>query len=106
MGDILANAKQNIALYRMAIAYGVLFSINSLTTAIVLSFMNTTWDQLDHTSKFLLVVGILQNWTGTLLAFLSKAARRLESGETPIPQVDTTLVTKQALDNPGNIVKG
>lgn len=75
--------------YKMAILIGILFSINALATAIVLSFMNVSWSQLDPTSKFILIVGILQNWTGTMLAFFNKSLSRVEQGKFPIDTGDT-----------------
>lgn len=80
--------KQAVA-YKMAIFFGVLFSLNSLFTAILISFLNTDWSILSATSKFLLIIGILQNWTGTLLAFFNKTISRVEQGKFPIDTGDT-----------------
>ncbi len=74
-----------IVIYKLVITYVVLFSINSLATAIVASFMNTEWSDLSATSKFILIVVILQNWSGTLLALFNKAAAEVQSGSLPIP---------------------
>lgn len=78
----------------MAILMIVLFSINSLTTAIVASFMNTDWSTLSPTSKWLLVTVVVQNWTGTLLAFFNKTLSRIESGKSPFESGDTQTFTK------------
>lgn len=94
MRQILSQAKQSLIIYRLAIAYGLLFSANALFSAIVASFLNTNWSDLNRTSKFLVIVVIAQNWTGVLLAFLNKTLSRIESGQPPIQTGDTTQFTQ------------
>ena len=77
--------KENIIKYRLAIFYGVLFSFNALASAITASFLNVEWDSLSGTSKFLLIIVVAQNWTGTMLAFMSKTIARLDQGLDPVP---------------------
>lgn len=81
----------------MAILMIVLFSLNSLCTAIVASFMNTEWSTLTPTSKILLITVVLQNWTGTLLAFFNKTMSRIESGKSPFESGDTQTFTKSSI---------
>jgi len=76
-------------LYKMVFLMLVLFSINALASAIMLSFLNVDWSQLSPTSKFLIWVAVLQNWTGTLLAFFNKSISRVEQGRFPIDTGDT-----------------
>lgn len=83
-----------VTLYKMAILIGVLFSINALSSSIVASFMNTEWSTLSGTSKFLLIVVILQGWTGTMLAFFNKTLGRIEAGKTPFDSGNTTTFTR------------
>lgn len=85
----MKNIAKLAVAYKMAILIGALFSINALSTAIVASFMNTDWAQLNTTSKFLLVIVVLQNWTGTMLAFFNKTLSRVEQGKFPIDTGDT-----------------
>lgn len=85
---------QKAGTYKMAIVIGMLFSINSLSTAIVASFMNADWANLDGTSKFLLVVVVIQNWTGTMIAFANKTLARIEQGKLPLETGDTQLFNK------------
>lgn len=73
----------------MAIFIGILFSINALATAIVASFMNAEWSQMSPTSKFLLIIVVLQNWTGTMIAFFNKTLSRIEKGSFLIDTGDT-----------------
>lgn len=80
---------QAVTVYKMAIFIGFLFTLNSLSTAIVASFMNADWANLDGTSRFLLVVVVLQNWTGTMIAFFNKTLSRIEQGKFPIDTGDT-----------------
>jgi len=70
---------------RMAWIYGVLFSLNALTTCLIASLSNAKWASLDSQSKFLMVVVIFGNWSGVIMAFLSKTVARMEAGKDPIP---------------------
>lgn len=86
--------KQSLLYYRMAIFYGVLFSLNSLFSVTVASFLNIDYENISNTSKFLVIIVILQNWTGTMLAFLNKTMSRvaedkplIETGDTAPPFV-------------------
>lgn len=81
MSALISTALQ----YRIAIFYGVLFSLNALFTAIIASFMNTEWSSLTETKKFLLVILILQNWTGVLIAFLNQTISRITNGGPILP---------------------
>lgn len=85
----MRNLTKLALVYKMAILIGVMFSFNALATAIVASFMNTDWNQLNATSKFLLVIVVLQNWTGTMLAYFNKTLSRVEQGKFPIDTGDT-----------------
>lgn len=97
MSQILDAARKNLVIYRLAIIYCVLFSVNSLTTAIVASLLNTNWRDLDQTSKFLLVIVVIQNWTGVLLAFFNKTMSRIGSGQPPLTTGDTAFLTQSTI---------
>lgn len=81
--------KANIVKYKMVIFYILLFTLNSLATSIIAAFMNVEWSALTSTAKFLLIVVILQGWTGTMLAFFNKSMSRIEEGKFPIDTGDT-----------------
>lgn len=98
----MKNLTQQFIIYKVAILIGVLFSINSLSTALVASFANAEWATLSPTSKFLLIVVVLQNWTGTMLAFLNKTISRVEKGQFPL---DTSLGTSTGDTNAQAFVK-
>lgn len=87
--------KNGVARYKLVIFYVCLFSFNSLSTAIVASFLNTEWSSLSSTSKFLLVVVVVQNWTGSMLAFFNKSLARVEQGKSFLETGDTQMITKQ-----------
>lgn len=94
MKRLLSAAKENVIYNKLAYFYGALFSINSLATAIVASFMNVEWSDLSATSKILLLIVVLQNWTGTMLAFVNRTMARAQAGEPLVPTGDTTLTVK------------
>lgn len=84
--------------YRVAIIWFCLFSINALCTAIVVALVGCTWIALDFQSKFIIIIAIVGNWTGTIMAFVSKSAKKIEETGNPldITQItgDTTFVKK------------
>jgi hypothetical protein len=77
--------------FRMAIVWGCLFGINSLFTCMLVSLSNVQWTSLSTQSKFLILVGIGANFTGVMMAFLSKTIARLESGKPIINGTDSTI---------------
>ena len=79
---------------KMAVAWGVLFSLNSLGTCIMVALNNTVWVELTAQKKFVLVLGVMVNWTGVILAFVSKTVARLEAGKLPPTNGDTSFLTK------------
>lgn len=90
MSEIMVSARRGLMLYKMAVVYVILFSVNALATAVICSFLNTEWSAISPTKRFLLVTVILQNWTGVLLAFFNKSINRAEQGQFPIPTGDTS----------------
>lgn len=55
-----------------------LFSLNSLGTSIIASLMGTNWDTITGQQKFEIIVAILVNWTGMIMAFFSKATQKVQ----------------------------
>lgn len=85
--------------YRVAILWFVLFSINTLGTSITVALVGSDWAALDSQSKFMICTSILTNWTGSIIAFVSKAAKKVEDGANPLDIVtaqtgDTTFTKK------------
>lgn len=81
--ELLNKAKLQWLAYRLAIMWFALFSLNALCTAITASIVGKNWGELSSQDKFIIVVLITQNWTGTIMAFFSKATQKLSSGEAP-----------------------
>lgn len=61
-----------------AAAWLFLFTTVSLCTAITASLVNSDWDNMNGQSKFLMFVAIIGSWGNTMLAFFSKAAKRVQ----------------------------
>lgn len=81
-----AISKQ-LSVYKLVIVYILLFSFNSLCTAVDAAMLNNNWADMTTTVKFLTIIVVLQNWTGVLLAFFNKSLSQAEAGQFPI---DTT----------------
>lgn len=67
--------------YKMAVFWFILFSVNSLCTSITASMAGSVWGNLDPQSKFTIIVAIVGNWTGTIMAYLSKQSQRTKQLE-------------------------
>ena len=78
MSESIANAGNKIWEMRLAIFWFVLFSVNSLCTCIVASMAGCVWDNIGPQDKFTMVVAIAGNWTGTIMAFVSKESSRIK----------------------------
>jgi hypothetical protein len=87
--NTIATGGKQLWKFRMAILYCVLFSINSLLTTLIASLVNADWSVMNGQSRLLLYFVVGANWTGTMLAFMSKNSKKLEDGDLP----DDTSVT-------------
>lgn len=67
----------------MAILWFVLFSVNALCTSMVAALTGSSWVLLDNQSRLMIVIAIIGNWTGTVMAFISKQSTRFSQGSTP-----------------------
>lgn len=92
MNDTLAKTT-----LRMAVAWGVFFSLNALGSCILAAFVNASWDDMGTSKRVLMGIAIGTNWTAMMMAFMSKTIARLENGQRPIGN-GTDYFTKT--DNP------
>ena len=82
MPAIINDARLKLVEYRVAVFWFCLFSINALCSAMTIALTNATWADMDAQSKFLVGVGVIWNWTGTIMAFISNSAARVkQTGE-------------------------
>lgn len=95
--QITEVAKSNLVEFRIAIFWFCLFSVNSICSAILIALSNATWSELDPQGKFLIVIGIVFNWTGTIMAFVSKQASRIKQTGELFPAGDTQQFTRTDL---------
>ena len=75
-----------------------LFSVNSLATSITASLLGTNWMTLSGQQKFEIVVAIIGNWTGTIMAFLSKASSKVAKGIDPLTTGNTDFFADPGFD--------
>lgn len=77
---MLDKAKIAWLTWRLVIVYIVLFSINTLSVAITAALINATWTQIDTQGRIMIVVSIVSNWTGTMLAFVVGLIHKTKDG--------------------------
>lgn len=68
----------------LAIIWGSLFSIGALGTSVLAALTGADWTRLNGQARFLIVVAIIVNWSGTMGAFISKAVARMRDGKSPV----------------------
>ena len=77
--DNISKAGNAIWEWRIAILLFLLFSVNSLCMIILAALAGADWAQIDAQAKFMIYVAVLGNWTGVILAFVSKQAARIKN---------------------------
>ena len=70
---------------RIALLWFALFSLNSLGTAITAALVGADWATLDAQGRLMIYVAVTVNWTGTVMAFLSKEVSRIKQTGEIIP---------------------
>ncbi len=98
MSAMIDKARLAAIEFRMAIFWFFLFSMNALGTCVLASLTGTKWGTLDGQSKFLIIVAIFVNWSGTIMAFVSRAARRINQTGEIFPQGDTQFIPRSPVD--------
>jgi hypothetical protein len=88
MKAVAQSFMQSVWYYKLAIAWGILFTIQSVGTIVLAAMVNVNWSELDTQGKFLLLVGMSANWAGMMMAFLSRVVSRLSENK-PIMDIET-----------------
>lgn len=89
------QAKITALEWKMAIAWFVLFSVNSLGSCMLAASAGSVWSSLGTQERLTVITAVVVNWTGTIMAWISKSAKKLSSGENPIVDDGTIAITKQ-----------
>ena len=96
--DNISKAGNAIWEWRIAILLFLLFSVNSLCMIILAALAGADWAQIDAQAKFMIYVAVLGNWTGVILAFVSKQAARIKNTGEIIPDDGTQFLTRTRTD--------
>jgi hypothetical protein len=78
MSDQINKAKLAIIEWRMAIAWFCFFTATSLTGAVLASLQNTNYSTMDTQGKLMMWLAVFLSWGNTMLAFFSRAAKKVE----------------------------
>lgn len=96
MSEVISQAKASIWEWRVAIMYFILFSINSLSTVLLATLTGVNWTALPTQGKVMIVIAVIANWTGTIMAFVSQQAKRIKKTGDIFSSGDTQVFTKQS----------
>lgn len=97
MTQTLSNAKATMLLYRMQIAWFLLFTFNALGASALTALTGTQWGNADPQTKIMIFIGIFVSWANTMMALFSESMKRVQSGDLPFASTtdrdtDTTRV--------------
>ena len=76
LGQVKAAALE----WKIAIMWFCFFTISSLGTAIIAASAGSVWGNLGWQERFTVILAIAVNWSNTMMAFLSKASKKIASG--------------------------
>lgn len=95
------NKMKRVWLYRIAIAWALMFSLVSLGASTLSAIVNIDWAKLNPQARLIVYITIFVSWGTTMMAFFSQAAKKIEEGQLPINGAttvksggDTTMITK------------
>lgn len=77
-------------MWRLAVVWGILFTMSALGTSITASLLHVKWSTLDGQDKLIMCIAIFGNWSTVVMALITKVTARLGSPEPPSP---STLIT-------------
>ncbi len=78
-----------IVRYKLAILYGIMFSIGTLASNIEVAFAHVSFKDLAKEDWIIIACGVIGAWTTTMLAFLSKAMQHIPP-DAPAPPKQST----------------
>jgi len=80
----------------MAIVWFVIFSVNSLCSAVLISLIGANWITMDGQGKFMVIMAVIMNWTNTLGAFLFTRLKKVDPDEfADLPQTVSSQTVQQ-----------
>lgn len=97
MPDIINNAKETVLLYKMQIAWFVLFTTGALCSAALTGLTGMDWSSADPQTKLMVCIGILATWINTMMALFNKSMARLKDGELPFVDGEQVTTRKTAV---------
>ena len=97
MSKWLSDTKQQVLLWNLAIMFCVFYSIDAIATAFVSVMIDTTWDQLTGTQRWIRVALIMKAWSTAMLAFFTNSAKKIQANEFPISTGNTEQLTKDQI---------
>lgn len=70
---------------QLAILYGIIFTVNSLSLTCIAAFEHVTFAELTKEDWLVIVLSIVGSWTTTMLAFVSNAMHNVQPDAPVIP---------------------
>lgn len=92
MTKLLSKAREAALTWAIVASWFFLFTLVSLCMSIVTVFYGMRWVEMDEQDRIMAMILIIANWGTVIMAFLNKAARRVQRGELPITEGDEDLL--------------
>lgn len=91
---------------RLACITGFFFTANSLGSCIMIGLGTSVWSTMTAQNRFVMIVGIFVNWSGTMIAWMNRAISDLRKGRIPLPPgSDTSMLTKHDVQPTPTVMK-
>lgn len=87
--ELVSATAKTLVFHRIVIAVVVLLSVNSLALTILGCLAGVKWAEADMQTKFMIVVSVIGNWTGILLAIFRQALAKIIAGKSPIEDLES-----------------
>ena len=84
MSELISKAKLSLLLWWSVISYILLFTVQTLCTAIIGTLTGKVWHTLTTTEKIIVVCSIIAQWSTTMIAFLNTAINQIKKEELKI----------------------
>lgn len=97
MPDIINNAKATVLLYKMQIAWFVLFTVGALCSAAMTGLTGMNWTAADPQTKVMVCISALATWINTMMALFNKSMARVRDGELPFVDGEQVTTRKTAV---------
>lgn len=87
-------------LWKLLVGFAILYSLDSISTAVVSVLIGVKWDQLDTTEFIIRIALVVKAWASCMLALVTMVVKKAKDHELPLPdgsKISQTSVTETTI---------